>query len=45
MKKTKYSRPKITKVRVAPRFLMRRKSGFGGDVLMSAVWAVQVAAI
>lgn len=40
MKKTKYSRPKITKVKIAPKFLLRRKSGFGGeDVLMSAVWA------
>lgn len=40
MKKMKYQKPKISKRKIAPRFLLRRKSGFGqDDVLMTAVWA------
>ncbi len=44
MKKIKYTKPKATKKKIAPRFLLRRKSsGFGQDnVLMSAVWAVSI---
>lgn len=46
MKKIKYHKPIMTERKIAPRFLLRRKSGFGqfgqNDVLMAAVWAVSM---
>lgn len=40
MKKVKYHKPIMTKRKIAPRFLLRRRSGFGQEgVLMAAVWA------
>ena len=40
MKKIEYRKPKMAKRKIVPRFLMRRKSGFGRDGdLMTAVWA------
>jgi hypothetical protein len=41
MKKIKYQKPKMTKRKIVPRFLLRRSAmGFGSDdIFMSAVWA------
>lgn len=44
MKKVKYHKPLMTKRKIAPRFLLRRRrSGFGQEgTLMAAVWAATV---